>query len=89
MLRVESYTAERWQPFSISLTTLGVANQATFTRFWLQDQSGTAQPTFYLDDIELTSLPEPATLALTAFGTATLLISRAAKVTCSTVAQAN
>ncbi len=42
-----------WQQITLSLAGLGVANQATFTGFWIQDRLGAAQPTFYLDDITL------------------------------------
>ncbi len=42
-----------WQQYSVSLASLGVANQANFTGFVIQDSTGTTQPTFYLDDISL------------------------------------
>jgi hypothetical protein len=45
--------ANTWRQVTVSLSALGVANQPTFTRFWLQDQTGSAQPVFYLDDIIL------------------------------------
>jgi len=49
-----------WQQITLSLASLGVANQPDFTGFWLQDSTGTTQPTFYLDDISLTAVPVPS-----------------------------
>ncbi len=46
-----------WQQFTLSLSALGVANQPDFIRFSIQDHLGTAQPTFYVDDITLTAAP--------------------------------
>jgi hypothetical protein len=45
--------ANTWQQYTIPLSALGVANQANFTGFVIQDSAGTAEPTFYLDDISL------------------------------------
>ncbi|HLH55883.1 MAG TPA: glycoside hydrolase family 44 protein [Verrucomicrobiae bacterium] len=53
-----------WQRLTVTLASLGVANQANFTGFWIQDRIGAAQPTFYLDDISLlanTNPPPPVT----------------------------
>jgi hypothetical protein len=46
-------TANTWQQFNVPLSALGVADQANFTGFVIQDSEGAAQPTFYLDDISL------------------------------------
>lgn len=46
-------TANTWQQITLSLAVLGVANQANFTRFSLQDANGITVPTFYVDDITL------------------------------------
>ena len=46
-------TASTWQQYTIPLSALGVANHANFTGFVIQDYSGSAKPTFYLDDITL------------------------------------
>ncbi len=56
-------SATNWQQFTIPLTALGVAGASDFDGFWIQDRSGGAQPTFYLDDITLigTTPPPPAT----------------------------
>ena len=54
-----SLTANAWQAISLALTTLGVANRTNFDGFWIQDRLGSAQPTFYLDDITLLAGPPP------------------------------
>ena len=48
-----SVAANIWQQFTVPLSALGVANQATFSGFVIQDSAGTGEPTFYLDDISL------------------------------------
>lgn len=45
-----------WQQFTVPLSALGVANQANFTGFVIQDATGSPQPVFYLDDISLTAM---------------------------------
>jgi hypothetical protein len=52
--------ADAWQHVTIPLTALGVANQTNFTGFVIQSQVGAAQPTYYLDDIQLDAKPPPA-----------------------------
>ncbi len=52
-INLPTLAANTWQQMTFSLTTLGVANQPDFTRFSIQDRSGSAQPTFYVDDITL------------------------------------
>jgi alpha-L-arabinofuranosidase len=52
--------ANAWQRFVIPLSALGVANKSNFTGFVIQDRAGAAQPTFYVDDIQLTVPPAPA-----------------------------
>jgi hypothetical protein len=49
--------ADTWQQMNFSLSALGVANQPDFIRFSIQDRSGAAEPTFYVDDITLQSGP--------------------------------
>jgi hypothetical protein len=51
---------------TIPLSALGAANQPNMGGIWFQDSTGGAQPTFYLDDIVLTtnSIPPP-TVTLT------------------------
>src|SRR5262249_32153806 len=41
--------ANAWQKITISLASLGVANKPNMDGFWIQDRSGTTQPTFYFD----------------------------------------
>jgi hypothetical protein len=58
--------ANAWQQITMSLASLGVAGKPNLDRFWIQDRSGTAEPTFYVDDISLvTSGTPPPTIALT------------------------
>ena len=45
-----------WQSITLSLTALGVANQPDFTRFSLQDRSGTGAAAFFVDDITLVGM---------------------------------
>jgi len=45
----------QWKQINCSLSALGVAGQTSFTGFWLQGQSASAMPTFYVDDIVLQS----------------------------------
>ncbi len=51
--------ANTWQQLTYSLAALGVANQPNFSRFTLQDRSGAASSTFYLDDMALTGTSVP------------------------------
>ena len=52
-----------WQQFTVTLSALGVAGQTNFTGFVIQDSTGTAQPTFYLDDISLVSATDTTATA--------------------------
>lgn len=59
-------TANTWQQVTLPLTALGIAGKPDFTRFTIQDRSGSAQPTFYLDDLVLvSSATPPPSLTLT------------------------
>ncbi len=51
--------AETWQQVTVSLASLGIANKPDFSRFSIQDRSGSAKPTFYLDDIRLVAAATP------------------------------
>jgi len=42
-----------WRQVTLSLSALGVANQANFTGFWIQAEGSSTIPTFYVDDISL------------------------------------
>ncbi len=58
-------TANTWQQVSIPLSLLGVQNQADLDGFWIQDRSGTTQPTFYVDNVSFTAAPPPTVVNLT------------------------
>jgi len=58
-ISLPTLAANTWQPMSFSLSALGVANQPNFIRFSIQDRSGTAEPTFYVDDIVLVTNNAP------------------------------
>ncbi len=63
-VQLPQLSANTWQPFTIALSSLGVANQPNLDGLWLQDRSGTAAPTFYVDDMSLvagTNPPPPVT----------------------------
>jgi hypothetical protein len=58
--------ANTWQQYTVPLSALGVANTTNFTGFAIQDAVGSAEPTFYLDDIQLnTVMPPPMLTHLT------------------------
>lgn len=44
-----------WRQVILSLASLGVADQPNFTGFWLQSQTAATAPTFYVDDLSLTT----------------------------------
>jgi hypothetical protein len=54
-----------WEQVSIPLSALGVSNTPNCTGFVIQgDGNGAAQPTFYVDDMELISAAAPAVVHL-------------------------
>lgn len=53
-----------WRQVTIALSALGVASKSNLTGFWIQGRSGKAQPTFYVDDVQLTPAPTPAVVHL-------------------------
>jgi hypothetical protein len=58
-------TASTWQQITLSLASLGIANQPNFSRFSIQDKSGLASAgTYYVDDISLMAngTPPPPTV---------------------------
>jgi hypothetical protein len=57
---------DSWREVVIPLQALGVANATDFDGFWLQVQSLGLEPTFFVDDIRLTAVPEPSVGALAA-----------------------
>ena len=56
---VPAPTAGTWQQVTISLASLGVANNANFDGFWIQETVSTPLPTFYIDDITLVASTTP------------------------------
>ncbi len=55
-----SLEANTWRQITLSLASLGVANQPNFARFSIQDRSGlTNVPTYYVDDISLVTNNSP------------------------------
>ena len=54
-----------WQQISIPLASLGVQDQPNLDGFWIQDRSGTTQPTFYVDSISLKAVAPPAVVNIT------------------------
>ena len=57
--------ANTWQQITIPLSSLGVANKANFSGFNIQgNDDGAAQPTFYVDDIQLVAATAPAVVHL-------------------------
>ena len=62
-----SFTAtqvNKWQQVTIPLSSLGVAGNANFDGFWIQNQTG-GPLTFYVDDISLIAVPPPDPVMVT------------------------
>ena len=59
-----SLSANSWQQFIIPLSSLGVSNQPNCNGFGIQGTTGSAQPTFFVDDIQLVAAPAPAVIHL-------------------------
>ena len=53
-----------WQSITIPLSSLHVANKPNCTGFWLQGTTGSAQPAFYVDDVQLVAAPVPGVVHL-------------------------
>ncbi|MGP8198939.1 MAG: hypothetical protein ACLQU4_05485 [Limisphaerales bacterium] len=54
-----------WQQITVPFSALGVANQPNCTGFVIQgNDNGAAQPTFYVDDVELVAAPAPVLVYL-------------------------
>jgi alpha-L-arabinofuranosidase len=65
VVTLPALAANTWQEISIPLSSLGVANQPDMDGFWIQDRSGTTQPTFYVDTISITAAPAPSVVNVT------------------------
>jgi alpha-L-arabinofuranosidase len=61
---LSTLTANTWQQITIPLTSLAVAGKPNFNGIWIQGTTGSAQPTFYVDDVELVTAPAPAVVHL-------------------------
>jgi len=59
-----SLKTNTWQQFTIPLSTLGVANTTNCSGIWIQSTLSSAQPVFYVDDIQLIAAPAPAIVHL-------------------------
>lgn len=55
-----SVAANQWRQVTIPLKALGVANTANVDGFWLMESTGSAQPSFYIDNMVLTAAPIPS-----------------------------
>ncbi|MGD0813570.1 MAG: hypothetical protein ABSA83_08200 [Verrucomicrobiota bacterium] len=51
--------ANTWVQYTVTLSSLGVANITNFTGFVIQDSAGTSESTFYLDNIQLNGTEAP------------------------------
>ena len=65
VVTLPALAANTWQQVSIPLSSLGVQNQPDMDGFWIQDRSGTTQPTFFVDTISVTALPPPSVVNVT------------------------
>jgi alpha-L-arabinofuranosidase len=65
VVTLPALAANSWQQISIPLSSLGVANQPDMDGFWIQDRSGTTQPTFYVDTISITAQAPPSVVNIT------------------------
>lgn len=54
-----------WQQIVIPLTSLGIADQPNFDRFWLQLTGSGTTNTYYVDDIEFVAKPAPNPILIT------------------------
>ena len=58
-MNLPALTANAWLKFSIPLSTLGIANRSDVDGLWIADRVGSAQPTFYVDEMVLTTNSNP------------------------------
>ena len=50
-------TANTWQQITLTMAALGIAGQPNFSRFSIQNRTGAALATFYVDDMSLVAAP--------------------------------
>ncbi len=65
VVTLPALAANSWQQVTIPLSSLGVQNQPDMDGFWIQDRSGTTQPTFFVDTITITAQPPPSVVNVT------------------------
>jgi alpha-L-arabinofuranosidase len=56
--------ANTWQSITLSLTALGLQNKTNCSGIWIQGNSASAQPAFFVDDIQFHAAPAPALVHL-------------------------
>ncbi|MHB8637394.1 MAG: alpha-L-arabinofuranosidase [Fimbriimonadaceae bacterium] len=71
-IRGGAITAGGWRQVSIPLSAFGVKPTDTISRFWLQESSGHAQPSFWIDQIDWTPAPPPSPVKVVVNGYTTL-----------------
>jgi len=65
VVTLPALAANTWQQVTIPLSSLGVQNQPDLDGFWIQDRSGTTQPTFFVDTISVQAQPPPNVVNVT------------------------
>lgn len=61
LFHLASPPADAWRQYTISLSSLGVANVTNLACIAIQDSAGSIEPTFYLDDLQLNApVPPPS-----------------------------
>jgi hypothetical protein len=65
-------TAGTWTQFTISLSSLGVANRSDVNRLNIQLTTSGTTGTFYIDDIQINAAPAPALVHLNVNASQTL-----------------
>jgi alpha-N-arabinofuranosidase len=66
-----------WQQITIPLSTLGVASATNFSGIEIQGAGSSAQPVYYVDDIQLVAIPAPAFVSLKVDATQTIRMADA------------
>jgi len=69
--------ANTWQQYTIPLSFLGVAGATNFSGFAIQDSTGSAQPAFYVDDIQLSSATVPSVVNVSVNAAQSLRVAEA------------
>lgn len=64
--------ANTWQQFTVPLSALGIADKGNATGIVFQDRIGAAQPTFYVDDIQLDAKAGPTLVHVSVNATQTV-----------------